>query len=144
MSLQLAALALSIVAAIQNPQAAPPPAGTAKISGLVTRSDTNQALADVTIRLVRWEGGLGQPIPTKRTESDGRFIFDGLRAGEYVLTFSAEAFVTLEFGNDGHSRPAGASNSRRRSILPKPTSRCRQRPRSRGGCSTSSAIPLRA
>ena len=98
MSLQLAALALSIVAAIQNPQAAPPPAGTAKISGLVTRSDTNQALADVTIRLVRWEGGLGQQIPSQRTEADGRFTFEGLRAGEYVLTFSAEAFVTLEFG----------------------------------------------
>ena len=98
MSLHLAALAFSIAAAAQNPQAPPPPAGTAKISGLVTRSDTRQPLANVAIRLVRWEGGLGQQIPPKRTEADGRFTFEGLRAGEYALTFSAEGFVTLEFG----------------------------------------------
>jgi 5-hydroxyisourate hydrolase-like protein (transthyretin family) len=98
MSLNLAVLALSLVAATQNAQATPPPAGTAKLSGLVTRSDTNQPLANVTVRLIRWDGGLGQQIPTTRTQSDGRFIFEGLREGEYTLTFSAEAFVTLEFG----------------------------------------------
>ncbi len=98
MSLPFAVLALSIVAALQSPQGALPPGGTAKISGLVTRSDTNQPVANVVIRLVRWEGGIGQQIPSKRTEADGRFTFEGLRAGDYALTFSAEGFVTLEFG----------------------------------------------
>lgn len=98
MILNLAALAWSVAVVIQNPQPAPPPGGTARISGLVTRSDTSQPLANVTVRLVRWEGGFGQPVPLKRTEADGRFAFDGLRAGEYAITFSADAFVTLEFG----------------------------------------------
>ena len=53
----------------------------------MTRTDTNQPLANVTIRLTRWEGGLGQQIPPKRTEADGRFTFEGLRAGEYADVF---------------------------------------------------------
>jgi hypothetical protein len=92
-------LSLAVLCAVtaQNPQT-PPPAGTAKISGVVTRQDSGLPLPDVTVRAIRWEGGYGTQIPAKRSGPDGRFTFDGLLAGEYDLTFSAERFVSLRFG----------------------------------------------
>ena len=81
-----------------TPQTLTPPANTAKISGVVTRQDTGRPLPNVTVRAVRWEGGFGRQIPAKRTGPDGRFVLEGLEAGEYGLTFSAELFVTLQFG----------------------------------------------
>lgn len=100
MSVRLASLVLLCAAAVQNPQNPqdPPPVMTAKISGVVTRQDTGRPIADVTVRLVRWDGGLGQQIPAVRTAADGRFLVERLRAGEYGLTFSAPAFVRLEYG----------------------------------------------
>jgi len=98
MTAALTSLVLLCAAAAQNPQTPPQPEGTAKISGIVTRQDTNLPLANVTVRAVRWEGGFGQQIPAKRTGPDGRFVLEGLRAGEYGLRFAAELFVGLEFG----------------------------------------------
>jgi 5-hydroxyisourate hydrolase-like protein (transthyretin family) len=82
----------------QAPQTPQPPPPSGRISGVVTRQDTGRPLADVTVRAVRWEGGFGQQIPAARTGPDGRFVLEHLRAGEYGLTFSAELFVTLQFG----------------------------------------------
>jgi 5-hydroxyisourate hydrolase-like protein (transthyretin family) len=100
MSPRLALLVLPFVAGIQNPVTPqdPPPVMTAKISGVVTRQDTGRPLANVTLRIIRWEGGLGQFIPPVRTEADGRFVVERLRAGEYQVTFSAPGFVGLDFG----------------------------------------------
>lgn len=94
----LGTLALVLIGGIQNPQAPAQPEATGKISGVVTRGDTNQPLENVTVRLVRWEGGLGQQIPPVRTGADGRFTVSALRAGDYALTFTSESFVTLEWG----------------------------------------------
>ena len=95
------AVVLSSVVAVQNPtQVLEQPKPLGKISGVVTRRDTNVPLENVTIRLVRWEGGLGQQIPSKATGPDGRFVFEGLQAGSYGLTFSAERFVSLQYGQD--------------------------------------------
>lgn len=93
-----AALAIVLMGAGQNPQPPVQPEATGKIAGVVTRSDTNQPLQNVTVRLIRWAGGLGQPVPAVRTDSDGRFTVDKLRAGEYGLTFTFETFVTLDWG----------------------------------------------
>lgn len=98
MTTTLASLAVLCAVTAQNPQTPPPPAGTAKISGIVTRQDNGLPLPNVTIRAIRWEGGLGEQIPAKRSGPDGRFVIEGLRAGEYALRFSAELFVGLEFG----------------------------------------------
>jgi 5-hydroxyisourate hydrolase-like protein (transthyretin family) len=97
MSARLASLVLVCFAAAQGPQG-PPPVMTAKISGVVTRQDTGRPIPGVTVRLVRWDGGLGQQIPAVLTEADGRFVVEKLRAGEYALRFSAPSFVGLEFG----------------------------------------------
>jgi hypothetical protein len=94
----LAGIAIALVSTVQSPQTPPQPEGTGKISGVVTRGDTNQPLPNVTIRAVRWEGGQGEPKPQVRTDADGRFMVEGLRAGEYALTFTADTFVTLEWG----------------------------------------------
>ena len=95
----LFAVALSCVVAVQNPQTdEPPPARTAKISGTVTRRDTSRPLEGVVIRLVRWDGSFGQQIPAKGTDANGRFQFDGLLRGSYSITFSADRFVSLQFG----------------------------------------------
>jgi 5-hydroxyisourate hydrolase-like protein (transthyretin family) len=97
----LLAVVLSSVVAVQspqNPQTGEQPKPLGKISGVVTRRDTKQPIENVTIRLVRWEGGLGQPYPAKATDANGRFTFDGLVAGGYGLSFSAERFVSLQYG----------------------------------------------
>lgn len=98
MTATAAALALVLIGVSQNPQTPVQPEATGKISGVVTRSDTNQPIPNVTIRLIRWEGGLGQQIPPVRTDSEGRFKVEGLRAGDYGMIFTAETFVTLEWG----------------------------------------------
>lgn len=98
MTTSIAAIALTLVVPLQTSQTPVLPAPTGKISGVVMRGDTNRPLPDVTIRLVRWEGGLGQPVPATRTDADGRFTVEALQAGEYGLTFSADTFVSLEWG----------------------------------------------
>ncbi len=94
----LLAAALSCVVAVQNPQAGEPPKGTAKISGVVTRGDTSRPLEGVVIRMVRWDGSFGQQIPARGTDANGRFQFDGLLAGSYSITYAADRFVSLQFG----------------------------------------------
>jgi hypothetical protein len=97
---------LALGAALQNPQTPATPAPTGKISGIVTRGDTKGPLPNVAIRVIRWEGGLGRPVPATRTGADGRFTVEGLPAGEYALTFTADTFVTLELGQRRPSEPA--------------------------------------
>jgi 5-hydroxyisourate hydrolase-like protein (transthyretin family) len=96
-----AALAIVLIAAIQAPQAPQPssqPAPTGRISGVVTDSESNKPLPNVMVRAIRWEGGSGQSAPPVRTDTDGRFTIAALRAGEYGLSFTAETFVTLDWG----------------------------------------------
>jgi 5-hydroxyisourate hydrolase-like protein (transthyretin family) len=92
----LGAIVMVLIGASQNPP--PPREGTAKISGVVTRSDINQPLQEVTVRLIRWEKGRGQQLPPVATDREGRFIVEALSAGEYGLRFTADTFVTLEWG----------------------------------------------
>ena len=56
----LMAIVLSSVVAAQNPQTIEQPKPMGKISGVVTRADTRRPIENATIRLIRWEGGLGQ------------------------------------------------------------------------------------
>ena len=58
------AIAIALVSSAQNPQTPAQPESTGKISGVVTRSDTNEPIKGVTIRLIRWEAGRGQPFPS--------------------------------------------------------------------------------
>jgi 5-hydroxyisourate hydrolase-like protein (transthyretin family) len=94
----LLAIVLTSVVAAQNPQTIEQPKPLGKISGVVTRADTGRPIENATIRLIRWEGGLGQFVPTKGTDAAGRFLFEGLVAGSYSLMFAAERFVSLQFG----------------------------------------------
>jgi hypothetical protein len=100
----LAVLALVLFSPTRAPQAPTQPTG--KISGVVSDSSSNRPIPNVVVRLVRWEGGLGQQIPPVRTGEDGRFEVQALRAGDYGLTFTGETFVTLEWGQKRPSEPA--------------------------------------
>jgi hypothetical protein len=71
MTRALIATGLLVAGTLQNPQTPPAQEGTGTIAGVVTRGDTRQPLENVSIRLVRWEGGLGQQSPPTRTDSSG-------------------------------------------------------------------------
>ena len=59
---------------------------------------SGKPIVDATVRLVRWEGGLGRPTAPGRTNEQGAFEFKELVAGSYQLTVAAERYVGLEFG----------------------------------------------
>jgi len=96
----LYAVGLAVAVAVQTPPAARPPDAAGRISGVVIRRDTSRPIEDAIVRLVRWEGGFGQQLALARTDADGRFVVEGLKPGEYGLTVSAEAFVSLDFGQE--------------------------------------------
>lgn len=90
--------------AAQTPQPTPPPQGTGRITGVVTRGDTGRPVPDVTVRAVRWEGGRGQQSAV-RTDAAGRFVIANALPGSFQLTATAEGFVTIDFGQRTPGEP---------------------------------------
>jgi hypothetical protein len=90
---------------VQTPreQPGPAPSGTAQIGGHVVSTDDAARpirLAVVTLR--------GTDLPEPRsviTDDDGRFVFAGLATGQYSVSVSKPAYVTVEYGAARPGRP---------------------------------------
>ncbi|HZI18300.1 MAG TPA: carboxypeptidase-like regulatory domain-containing protein, partial [Pyrinomonadaceae bacterium] len=102
-----AAPAAAAGAAARAQSAAQQPApqhGTASVSGRVT--DGERGLAGLTVLLFSFDRGERGRFPVRtRTDAEGRYRFDGLRAGRYRILPHAPAHVTSQ---DVESWPPGA------------------------------------
>lgn len=99
----LLALGCTSALAAQSAQLPPRPAGTAVLAGRVVRD--NMAVARATVTLDASDGR------TKRqtvTDDDGRFEFDRLPAGRFLLTASKMGWVPSHYGSPRPGRPPGA------------------------------------
>lgn len=76
--------------------------GNYTISGVVVSATTGQPLedAEVTVQMV----GTGGPMAETTTDAEGRFAFEGLPAGKYLLSASRHGFIAAAFDeHDGFS-----------------------------------------
>ena len=69
--------------------------GEAAIRGRAVAAANGSALAGVTVSLKPASGGDGL---TTMTDDDGRFSFQGLRPGQYVVSGERDGFVLRELG----------------------------------------------
>lgn len=102
----LLTMAVLLTGVNQATQGQAPPVPTGQIGGVVTDGQSTRPIPNAVVRAIRWEGGLGEQIPPVRTGGDGRFVIKALRSGEYALTFTAETYVPLEWGQKRPSEPA--------------------------------------
>ena len=84
------ALALKVAEASR----AQPVTGTASIAGVVTLLTTGKPVSGVTADLYK-KGATGSPIASTATSSSGAYVFSGLPAGSYDLSFSGAGFAEL-------------------------------------------------
>ena len=92
----------------------PAPGATAQISGRITRSDTGQPVLNATAEIESAPPSLASGQFTfanirrvASADSDGRFQFNNIAAGNYTLTASADGFADGE-GFSGWQPPARA------------------------------------
>jgi hypothetical protein len=97
--LVLAALALGAgqQPARDGPAPAERPTGTAAIAGRITILDTDPAAPVRRAKVTLSSPDLPSAEVTD-TDTDGRYRFDGLPAGDYRITAEKPGFVTLEYG----------------------------------------------
>src|SRR5262249_52427550 len=81
---------------------------TARVSGLVTDSDTKQPLADVAVALSTAPGAAGTPLQRMTsTDSTGKFQFTDITAQPYNLNSSKQDYQydkrTINAADDGSS-----------------------------------------
>ena len=84
-----------MVAGDQTPGAGPIRAGTASITGRVTDREARRPLDQVVVRLVSADRS---GVLTTLTDGDGRYLFEGIDAGEYQVAAQREGFVTARYG----------------------------------------------
>jgi uncharacterized protein (DUF2141 family) len=83
--------------------AAPARAGTASISGIVVTGDPAQHVRRATVTLTDTSAAYGGRASI--TDDAGRFSFEGLRAGRYLLSVSKAAYLTTAYGVTKPLRP---------------------------------------
>lgn len=76
---------VSVGATVAGIDAAMAAAGSLK--GRVTASDTGLPLSDVLVYAHRWSGSYWAWAGSANTDSDGRYVIDGLAAGDYRVGF---------------------------------------------------------
>lgn len=101
-----AVLGQSVSSAQRAPDSTPAQTGTARLAGRVFRAEASNRppVARVVVSI-----GLGDGRGNRQTVTDdeGRFEFDGLPAGGYLLTASKAGWVTTHYGSPRPGRPPG-------------------------------------
>jgi hypothetical protein len=109
MTMWIALLWSFVVFAPQGVAQTPPatPAGTARLSGTVTRLDNDKPVAGAQVVLQRVGGGAQDPrtgAATARTDAQGAYSVEKLTEGSYIVLVSADRY----FPNDAMpNRPSG-------------------------------------
>lgn len=80
------------------------PAGDASIAGRVVNRDTRQPLAQVVMTLASVDR---RRLLTTITDADGRYLFEGVAAGEYRVAAALDGYVEQVFGTTNRGTPAG-------------------------------------
>ena len=93
----------TVTLAGQSAQVAPRPTGTAVLAGRVMREAAPVARATVTL-----DASDGRSKRQTVTDDDGRFQFDRLPAGRFLLTASKLGWVASHYGSPRPGRPPGA------------------------------------
>lgn len=86
----------------QTREIGPRPTGTAALGGRILRDTTPVARVVVAI-----DAGDGRGIRQTVTDDDGKFLFEGLPAGRFLVTASKAGWVTSYFGSPRPGRPPG-------------------------------------
>src|SRR5436305_816925 len=76
----------------QNPNAPPPPPGTATLRGHVLAADTGLPLRKAQVRIM---AGDIRENRLATTDADGKFEFKDVRAGRYTIQVSKGSYVGL-------------------------------------------------
>jgi protocatechuate 3,4-dioxygenase beta subunit len=79
----------------RDPNAPPPPVGTATIRGRVTAADSGTPLRRAQVRITSPELRLSQ---SAATDADGRYAFTKMPAARYQISVSRNGFVSLQYG----------------------------------------------
>src|ERR1017187_9952787 len=96
--LLMVVLGLSIRAQIPPPQA--------QIAGRVVRADNGAPIEGAILELWPW-GGIAGNTQKAKTDSNGEYYYQGLKARDYMITTSAEEFV-----NSGYQRDTALDGAR--------------------------------
>ena len=91
----LAILWCWLLTALLGAQTPPPASATATIAGTVVAADTGQPLRKAQVRLV---GSTTSSIASTVTDGDGRFVFTGVRAGEFTIAASKPSYLDMVLG----------------------------------------------
>jgi len=97
----------------QNPTAAAP-AAAGRVAGRVTGEGTNAPLADARVMLFpagRPTTMRFGPPPQTTTDQDGRFVFSGLKPGEYRIDVQRTGYAPLEEAGRGRTIQLAAGQS---------------------------------
>jgi hypothetical protein len=86
----------SLDAAGQRPRANTA-AQPSSLQGRAVKWGTSEPIAKATVELRPVEPG-GQPPYVAKTTTDGTFVFDGVRAGQYRVVATRPGYVTAEYG----------------------------------------------
>jgi hypothetical protein len=101
-AISIASAMIGVLSAQTRDPAAPRPAGTATLDGRVMRERTPVARASVTISPSDSRGDYHTV-----TDDNGRFVFEGLPAGRFLVTARKAGWVTSYHGSTRQGHPPG-------------------------------------
>ena len=83
-----------------------PATGTATIAGRITDAESGLAIRRVTVMLRAGQPGAEREGRSVATDADGRYVFENLPAGRYVVTATKSGYVNWTYGQRGTAVPA--------------------------------------
>jgi hypothetical protein len=88
---------LLVIALVPSVQAQVPP--EVQITGRIARADKGTPIDGALVQLFPW-GDIGGNPRTAKTDNSGEYYFQGLKPGNYMISASADGFVSAEYRRD--------------------------------------------